>query len=235
MYEPTPGRATAECPTLIDSEATTKNQPPDMDNIMFQTSAGMANGTSSCQKRIHADRLKRLGRLGELRRYRTQRLVETERHVPGLAGENGENGRELRTEHAPGRQRQEEDACNRNETQNRHRLQDVQNRHQEPPGALALRRPSRVGQRENQREKQRRQHAESGSGGVFRQMHGIERERHDLELRQRCEQAARRSRRETRSGPITTMNANTSQRDASSRKKTYGSKRLIGAFSQDRR
>ena len=55
MYEPTPGRATAECPTLIDSEATTKNQPPDIDSIMFQTSAGMANGTSSCQKRIQGD------------------------------------------------------------------------------------------------------------------------------------------------------------------------------------
>ncbi len=33
--------------------ATTKNQPPDMDIIMFQMSAGMANGTSSRQNRIH--------------------------------------------------------------------------------------------------------------------------------------------------------------------------------------
>jgi hypothetical protein len=33
------------------SEATTKNHPPDIDIIMFQTRPGMANGTSSRQKR----------------------------------------------------------------------------------------------------------------------------------------------------------------------------------------
>ena len=47
-----PGSVTVVSPTLIASEATTKNQPPDMDIIMFQTSGGMANGTSSRQKRI---------------------------------------------------------------------------------------------------------------------------------------------------------------------------------------
>ena len=51
-----PGRATCVCPTLIDSEATTKNQPPDIDIIMFQVSPGSANGTSSCQKRIQGER-----------------------------------------------------------------------------------------------------------------------------------------------------------------------------------
>src|SRR5277367_464424 len=55
MYDPTPGSATVVCPTLIDSEATTKNQPPDIDIIMFQMSAGMPKGTSSCQKRIQGD------------------------------------------------------------------------------------------------------------------------------------------------------------------------------------
>ncbi len=55
MYEPTPGSATDEWPTVIDSEATTKNQPPDMDSIMFHTSAGMANGVSSCQNFIHGE------------------------------------------------------------------------------------------------------------------------------------------------------------------------------------
>ena len=56
MYEPMPGSATCVLPTLIASDATTKNQPPDIDIIMFQMSAGIANGTSSCQKRIHGDR-----------------------------------------------------------------------------------------------------------------------------------------------------------------------------------
>ncbi len=45
-------------PTLIDSDATTKNQPPDIDIIMFQMSAGMPKGTSNCQKRIHGESLK---------------------------------------------------------------------------------------------------------------------------------------------------------------------------------
>ncbi len=35
------------------SETTTKNQPPDMDIIMFQMSAGMPNGTSRRQNRSH--------------------------------------------------------------------------------------------------------------------------------------------------------------------------------------
>ncbi len=37
------------------SDATTKNQPPDMDIIVFQTRPGMANGVSSCQKRCQGE------------------------------------------------------------------------------------------------------------------------------------------------------------------------------------
>jgi hypothetical protein len=44
-----PGSAMVVLPTLIASEATTKNQPPDIDIIMFQISAGIANGTSSAR------------------------------------------------------------------------------------------------------------------------------------------------------------------------------------------
>ncbi|OIQ69545.1 hypothetical protein GALL_488520 [mine drainage metagenome] len=45
-------------PTLNASEATTKNQPPDIDIIMFQISAGIANGTSSFQNRIQGPSLR---------------------------------------------------------------------------------------------------------------------------------------------------------------------------------
>ena len=51
-----PGSVIVVLPTLIASEATTKNQLPDIDIIMFQMSCGMANGTSRRQKRIHGDR-----------------------------------------------------------------------------------------------------------------------------------------------------------------------------------
>ncbi len=49
-----PGSVTVVLPTLMASDATTKNQLPDIDIIMFQISCGIANGTSSRQKRIHA-------------------------------------------------------------------------------------------------------------------------------------------------------------------------------------
>ncbi len=44
-----PGRAILLSPTVIASEATTKNQPPDIDIIMFQMRPGMAKGTSRNQ------------------------------------------------------------------------------------------------------------------------------------------------------------------------------------------
>ena len=49
---------TVVSPTLIASEATTKNQPPDIDIIMFQMSCGIAKGTSTRQKRIQGENRK---------------------------------------------------------------------------------------------------------------------------------------------------------------------------------
>ena len=49
-----PGRAMVRSPTLIASAATMKNQPPDIDIIMFQTRAGRAKGNSSRTNRCHA-------------------------------------------------------------------------------------------------------------------------------------------------------------------------------------
>ena len=53
-----PGNAIVWSPTVIASLATTKNQPPDMLIIMFQVRPGIANGTSSRQKRCHAEKRK---------------------------------------------------------------------------------------------------------------------------------------------------------------------------------
>ena len=58
IYEPTPGRAMVVAPTVIASEATTKNQPPDIDIIVFQMRPGTANGASSCQNFCHPVRRK---------------------------------------------------------------------------------------------------------------------------------------------------------------------------------
>src|SRR5207247_10663989 len=51
-----PGKRIVWLDTVIASEATTKNQPPETDIIMFHTSAGTACGTSSRQKRCQAER-----------------------------------------------------------------------------------------------------------------------------------------------------------------------------------
>ena len=55
MYEPTPGSLMLWCDTEIASDATTKNQPPDIDIIMFHRSPGIANGSSSRQKRCQPE------------------------------------------------------------------------------------------------------------------------------------------------------------------------------------
>ncbi len=51
-----PGNEYETSPTLKASAATTKNQAPDIDIIMFQISAGMAKGASSRQKRCQAEK-----------------------------------------------------------------------------------------------------------------------------------------------------------------------------------
>ena len=55
MYEPTPGSLMLWFDTEIASEATTKNQPPDIDIIMFHSRFGIANGSSSRQKRCQPE------------------------------------------------------------------------------------------------------------------------------------------------------------------------------------
>ena len=95
-----PGSFQVLSPTEIASDATTKNQPPDIDIMVFHTRPGMANGTSSRQKRCQPIRWKRIGRFLEVGRHGLQRLVHAERHVPGLAGEDREDRRELQPEHA---------------------------------------------------------------------------------------------------------------------------------------
>src|ERR1700749_5009038 len=57
-YEPMPGKVTVVLPRGLASDATTKNQPPDIDIIAFQIRPGIAKGTSSRQKRCQPERWK---------------------------------------------------------------------------------------------------------------------------------------------------------------------------------
>src|ERR1700678_4192320 len=54
--DPIAGRVTWVLPTVKYSDATTKNQPPDIDIIVFQTRAGVANGSSSFQNLRQGER-----------------------------------------------------------------------------------------------------------------------------------------------------------------------------------
>ncbi len=56
MYEPMPGNMMWRLPTVMASEATTKNQPADMDIIMFQIRPGMAKGSSIFQNFCQPER-----------------------------------------------------------------------------------------------------------------------------------------------------------------------------------
>ena len=58
----------------------------------------------------------------------------------------------------------------RQEAQDRHRLQHVEDRDQQLFGALALGRDRRVGEAEDQRGDQRRDHAQHGAQPVLRQV-----------------------------------------------------------------
>ena len=55
-HEPMPGRVTVLLPTVMASEATTKNQPPDIDIMVFQIRPGMAKGSSSLRNLSQGDR-----------------------------------------------------------------------------------------------------------------------------------------------------------------------------------
>ena len=58
ITEYTPGSVIVVSPTVIASEATTKNQPPDIDIMVFQIRPGAANGASTRQKVSQGERRK---------------------------------------------------------------------------------------------------------------------------------------------------------------------------------
>jgi hypothetical protein len=129
---------------------------------MFQISCGMANG------------------------------VEAERHVPGLAGENREDRREFGAQHTPGSKRHEEHDGDRDKTQDRHRLENIEHRNEDTFGLLVLRRQRRIGEGEQQRQRHGDEHAQRRARGIFRQMARIERRRRALQVGERLEQMAAR-------------------------------------------
>ena len=144
----------------------------------------MANGTSSRQKLIHGAEPEIARRFFEFGRHRAQGLIEAERHVPGLAGENREDRGEFGAQHAPGRERHEEYDGDRDEAEDRHRLQNIEQRNEQPFGGFAFGGEGRVGEGEDQRQHHGDEHAQRGARGIFGQVARIERRRLLLQLGQ---------------------------------------------------
>ena len=185
-----PGSFQVLSPTDTASDATTKNQPPDIDIMVFHTRPGVANGTSSRQNRCQALRWKLSAASARSAGHRAQRLVQAERHVPGLAGEDREDRRQFQPHHLAGEQVHEEHDGEGEEPQDRHRLQDVQHRDQHQPGPPAFRGGGAVGEGEQQRGDQRGEHPQRGAHGVVRQVDRVEADL-DGARRDRGEGAAR--------------------------------------------
>src|ERR1700723_1912089 len=59
-YEPNPGRRKSRSPNTNISQAIRKNHPPATETIEFQTRPIAEYGSSSCQKRCHAEKRKTL-------------------------------------------------------------------------------------------------------------------------------------------------------------------------------
>src|SRR5262249_25520228 len=97
-------------------------------------------------------KVKATRRFDKVVRDRAQRLIEAECHVPRLAREYGEDRRKLGPQDFPGRERHEENDGDRDETEDRDRLQDVEHRNENKLGAAALWREGRVGEGEQERQ-----------------------------------------------------------------------------------
>jgi len=85
------------------SAATTKNQPPDIDIIMFQIRPGMAKWHLQAPEALPRRGPEAAARLIEIAGDRPERLVEAESHIPGLAGENRKDRSQLRSRAFPGK------------------------------------------------------------------------------------------------------------------------------------
>ena len=91
----------------------------------------------------------------------------------------------------PGNRRHKERDGKGEKAEHRHRLQDVERRHDHELGLAALRGQCRDDEGEQQRREDRGEHPQRGAQGIFRQVRRVERDRGDIELRQRRAHLAR--------------------------------------------
>jgi hypothetical protein len=145
---------------VIDSDATTKNQPPET---------------------LPAAEMKALGCFFQILGDVAHRLIHAEGHVPGLAGEDREHAGEFGAEHAAGKQVHEEDDGEGQKAEDWHRLQDIEQGNQHHLGAPALGGKGGIDEGENDRANDGQQHPHGRSQRIERQVGRIERHWRNVE------------------------------------------------------
>ncbi len=166
--------------TVMASEATTKNQPPETDIIMFQTSDGYGVRHFEAPEPLPGRQMVHPSRLDQLGRHGAQRLVDAESHIPGLRGEDREDRRAFDAEQPAREKGDEAGHGDRQKAEDRHRLQDVEDRDQDLFALSALGRDRRIGEAEDERGDERAAHAQHGAKRVFRQPPRVEADRQNL-------------------------------------------------------
>ena len=119
-------------------------------------------------------------RLDQLGRHGAQRLVHAEGHVPGLRGEDRENRRAFDAEQPARKKGDEAGHGNRQKAEDRHRLQDVEDRDQDLLALSALGRDRRIDEAEDERGDERADHPQYGAKRIRRQPPGVEADRQNL-------------------------------------------------------
>ncbi len=92
--------------------------------------------------------------------------MESERHIPRLAGKDEQNGRQLKSYLAVGKKRHESQHDSWQKGQNGDALQNVQERHHHPLGHLAGNGNACIDQAEQQREEIGCRHTEGGQPSI---------------------------------------------------------------------
>ncbi len=116
----------------------------------------------------------------QLARDGAQRLVDAERHVPRLRREDRKDRGAFDAQQPAREQRDEPGDGDRQKPQDRHRLEDVEQRDQDLFGLAAFRRERGIGEAEDERGDQRPGHAQHGAQRVCRQRPRVEADRQRL-------------------------------------------------------
>ncbi len=111
----------------------------------------------------------------QIARHAAQRLIEGKGHIPGLRGEDREDGGAFGAQHRSGKKPKKKRHREREKPEDRHRLQDVEQRDEDEIRAPAFGGERRIGECEDERGGNGREHSQGRAQGVIGQEPIVER------------------------------------------------------------